>query len=283
MKIAVCTFCSMRVIGLFIVAFLVTPCVAQADSTSNTEKLRQAHAAYRHAEYNTAVNLYEEVAATGLSTPALTYNTANTWYQLGYYGRALGEYRKALRLAPRDPDIRANLQLARKKLGLAAPAVGDTLSLVRLRAFLGVRELQLILISVQTVFWFSFLLAPLFFSRRASAYSSAVSAAAVVFFAFTLFCMREDAHGQWRIKAPWQDPQLVPAVIVEKEVTAHSGDAESFTAVLKLREGAEVYAAESRNDWVKVHIPESASPAPAYPTASTRTAWVPARSLVLIR
>ena len=50
-------------------------------------------------------------------------NLGNAWLKAGQIGRAVRAYRQAEALAPRDPDIRANLQIARNQAGDNNPAL----------------------------------------------------------------------------------------------------------------------------------------------------------------
>jgi len=54
---------------------------------------------------------------------ARLYDDANAEVREGALGTAILEYRRAELLSPRDPDIAANLALARQQAGLAAPAL----------------------------------------------------------------------------------------------------------------------------------------------------------------
>lgn len=87
--------------------------------------LPEFDAAYRAQameEYAQAANGYEQIIAQhGYSAPVL-FNLANAYVQQGQVGLAILNYERARWLTPRDPDIRANLRLAREQSGLTPPA-----------------------------------------------------------------------------------------------------------------------------------------------------------------
>jgi tetratricopeptide (TPR) repeat protein len=66
--------------------------------------------------FRRAVDNYTALLAAGHDNPGLHYNLANTHARLGQWGHAIRHYRRAAQLAPRAPDIAANLALARQKL-----------------------------------------------------------------------------------------------------------------------------------------------------------------------
>ena len=99
---------------------------------------------YAEERYPDAAAQYEGVLAGGHESAALYFNLGNAWFKSGDVGRALLNYERARRLAPRDPDIEANAGLARELGGepddpplwarlvfpLATRASGDELALV---------------------------------------------------------------------------------------------------------------------------------------------------------
>lgn len=83
----------------------------------------RANSAYNAGNASQAILLYEEIVHHhGLSAPLL-YNLGNSYAQTGQTGKAVLNYERALRMAPGDPDITANLQVLRNSTTLfLAPA-----------------------------------------------------------------------------------------------------------------------------------------------------------------
>jgi hypothetical protein len=87
------------------------------DAHSSFDLANQAYAA---GQWNEAERGYKQVLAQrGYSAPTL-FNLANAQFRQGKLGQAILSYERARWLAPSDPDIAANLELARGKAGLAA-------------------------------------------------------------------------------------------------------------------------------------------------------------------
>ncbi|MGD1084858.1 MAG: BatD family protein, partial [Verrucomicrobiota bacterium] len=83
----------------------------------------QANTLYEKQQYAAAAAAYEKIAGAGPVSAALFFNLGNAWFKAGHLGRAIAAYRRAEELAPRDADVRANLQFARGQAGVGAPAV----------------------------------------------------------------------------------------------------------------------------------------------------------------
>ena len=66
--------------------------------------------------YAEAAQMYEQLIAQGAQDAVLYYNLGSATLALGDAGRAVAAYEQAAALAPRDADIRANLELARQQV-----------------------------------------------------------------------------------------------------------------------------------------------------------------------
>ena len=73
---------------------------------------RSAGEFYQQARYEEAADAYERIIALGKTNYATHFNLANTYYRLGFNGKAVVHYHRALRFEPGDPDATFNLQLA---------------------------------------------------------------------------------------------------------------------------------------------------------------------------
>ncbi len=68
---------------------------------------------YQEGDYAGAIEAYEAVLAAGYESADLHYNLGNAHFKAGSLGRAILEWEKARLRAPADPDVLANLELAR--------------------------------------------------------------------------------------------------------------------------------------------------------------------------
>ncbi len=89
-------------------AVCASACAGGAD-TAAAARFAAANDAYGRGAYAEAVSAYEELRAAGFSTAALHYNLGNALFKTGRLAPAIAAHERALRLSPRDPDIRANL------------------------------------------------------------------------------------------------------------------------------------------------------------------------------
>lgn len=114
-------------ISLFFAA-LLTALVARGESAD--AQFAQANQLYTDGEYAQAIEAYQQMLPAQQSAN-VHFNLGNAYYQLGDFGPAVLHYEKALALDPRNPDIKANLELTQEAAQLTpappgwAQIVGD--------------------------------------------------------------------------------------------------------------------------------------------------------------
>jgi len=74
-----------------------------------------ANALYDDGKFAEAAAAYEKIEP---KTANVYYNLGNAWFRQNKLGLAVLNYERARRLAPRDPDILANLKFAQHRLGV---------------------------------------------------------------------------------------------------------------------------------------------------------------------
>lgn len=85
-----------------------------APAATPEETFAQANQLCEQGQYAAAIARYQKLLDAGQVSPALYYNLGVAHFRAGEAGRALAALRQAERLAPRDPDIRANLASIRR-------------------------------------------------------------------------------------------------------------------------------------------------------------------------
>ena len=83
-----------------------------ADSAAPEQLWDRANTAYINGDFHTATEVYEQILSRGLTSVKLYYNLANSYFKEGQLGKSVLFYRRALRLAPGNDDIRYNLSVA---------------------------------------------------------------------------------------------------------------------------------------------------------------------------
>ena len=112
---------------LAIVVFAALASVVMAQEPSAQDMMAEANQRFERGEYAEAAQQYEALVGLGYRDPAVYFNLGNAYLDDGDLGRAVLNYLRAEELSPRDPDIIANLDLARSRTVDQLQAEGDSL------------------------------------------------------------------------------------------------------------------------------------------------------------
>ncbi len=105
--------------------------------------------AYDAGRFGDAVSLYSSLLDQGYSSKELLYNLGNACFKNSQIGRAVFNYRRAWYLAPRDPDINANLGFAQQSAGAPMPSLSSLM-----KAFLKISREEWIILAL-LFYWLS--------------------------------------------------------------------------------------------------------------------------------
>jgi tetratricopeptide (TPR) repeat protein len=197
-----------------------------------------ANKLYAEGKFAAAAAAYEKILQSGAVSPALWFNYGNAEYKLGQPGHAIAAYRRAELLAPRDDEVRANLDFVRKQVA------GPTLRENRWEDWLGVLTLNEWAVLATGAFWLTFILFAVRQIRPAWR-SRLRSLTAGVVIATLLSCV-----GLGAATAIHFTQQT--AVVVEPEAIARSGPFTEAQDVFKVHNGVELAVLNRRENWLQV-------------------------------
>ncbi len=221
--------------GLLVLALAFAENLFAADITSD---FSAANKLYAEGKFPAAAASYEQILKTGAASPALLFNYGNAEFKSGHLGRAIAAYRHAELLAPRDAEIRANLQFVGNQVQ------GVTLRESRWQNWLGVLTLNEGAILTAVLFWLTL---ALFIARQIRpALVPKLRNATWIFLALTVFSASVLA-----LQAA-NHFSKASAVVVADNVTARSGPFDEAQSAFTARDGAELSVLDRRDDWVQV-------------------------------
>ena len=88
---------------------------AQLSFAAPADDFKAANQLYDEGKFTEAAAAYEKIEP---KTAHVYYNLGNVWFRDGKLGLAVLNYERARRLAPRDPDVLANLKFAEQRLSV---------------------------------------------------------------------------------------------------------------------------------------------------------------------
>jgi len=102
-----------RIIFSLLSLLLVSTTALALESEDNATLIVKGNEAYQQGDYESASKYYLRAIKNNAGNGHIYYNLGNAYFRQGFYGRAIASYRRAKIQLPRDPDVIANLQLAR--------------------------------------------------------------------------------------------------------------------------------------------------------------------------
>jgi hypothetical protein len=205
------------------------------------DDFKSANQLYDAGKFAEAATVYEKIEP---KTAHVYYNLGNTHFRAGKLGLAILDYERARRLAPRDPDIVANLKFAEQRLGVddvnAPPHAWQKFlrSIIESRSSTewGMYEL--------TALWLTALaMGACLYIPRLRTGLLVVAAAAFVGFAASAFALGDEVL---------RDRMSPAAVVVAGETDARFAPISDSTTHFKLIEGTRVVVREDRGQWLFV-------------------------------
>lgn len=203
------------------------------------EEFDTANKLYEEGNFVTAISAYLHLTSGGRTAPVVYFNLGNAYFKTGQNGRALQSYLRAARLAPRDREIRANLQFVRDSLGTGESAAENPWQ--RLVSWLTPGELTL---AATIGYWlcFGFLgigqLRPIWQPRlRLPSWIAGIVCVVAL---------------GWLAAASRGELSTRHGIIVAPEAVVRLGPLEASQSSHSLRDGAEVTILETRQDWLRV-------------------------------
>src|SRR5580693_3350640 len=95
--------------------------LASLQAADFADGFESANKLYEQGKYSDALGAYDQLLKTGGVSEAVLFNRGNALFKLGQLGRAIESYRLAQQLAPRDSELRANLDFVRTRARGGAP------------------------------------------------------------------------------------------------------------------------------------------------------------------
>ncbi|MGI5817022.1 MAG: tetratricopeptide repeat protein [Armatimonadota bacterium] len=251
--------CSLIAMVLALLVAAPAPVRAQ----DGAEVLAAANALYREGQFAQAAGSYREALSAGFDGPRVHYNLGNALYRSGELGEAIAHYHAALAMAPRDRDIRANLDraLAERPAGRPAPAASG-LHAVASRIVGGFTLSEFA--AAAALCWWGALAASIALligaGRRRTVRRVAIALGVL------MLTSAGFAVARW-----WAYHAVERAVIAAETAQLRTGPGESFEVALSVEEGWMLRVLRTDADWAEV-LGEGGV-----------AGWIPVSSLVMVQ
>jgi tetratricopeptide (TPR) repeat protein len=197
-----------------------------------------ANRLYAEGKFGTASGIYERLLSSAGASPNLLFNYGNAEFKAGNLGRSIAAFRRAELLAPRDAEIRANLDYVRNQVQ------GSTVHESRWQDWLGQLSLNEWTLLTVITFWLALSfytlrqLRPALIPRLRSPSTLCVLLTVLLGAATALQAANHFAKAI--------------AVVTSSAATARSGPFDDAQDAFNVHDGAELSVISRHDDWVQV-------------------------------
>ncbi len=235
---------------------------APSESVDARGVYASANDAYLAERYDEAIDGYQRVIGSGLHHPDVYYNLGNAYYRKGALGRAIANYLRANRLAPRDRDVAHNLALAASQVRDRLPNAQGGL----LRRWLTVVQQRL---SLQEQAWLELLLYGAIFLALACGLFDPSRRAGLTRIAIVTACAWLAALGSLLI-AVSHSAAGARGVVAAQSVDVRAAPSDHAAGRFTLHEGTICDILRRRDSWLEIRL------------GGEPSGWVPTRALEIL-
>lgn len=234
----------MKKIVLLLVFFTLSNLLAQ----NSSQLFEQANEYYKNQEYQKAIELYEQIEATGEVSSELFYNLGNSYYKINKVGPSIYNYEKALLLNPLNEDAQNNLVFAKRlSLDRIEELPKSVLQKFNENYLSKLNYNQWAILSVVFCFLASCLFLLYYFSQTPSfkRFYFTTSIFSLILLVATLSITIHQFN---------KSSKTVEAIIYAREVSVKSEPIKNADEAFTLHEGTKVFILDEVDDWKKIKL-----------------------------
>ncbi|MCL2072361.1 MAG: tetratricopeptide repeat protein [Marinilabiliaceae bacterium] len=217
------------------------------------ERLIKANAYYSEGMFQDAIEVYEDILKTGMTSPELHYNLGNAYYRNGYLPAAILNFERALLLAPHDKDIRYNLDLAYSQITDKIETVEEFFLARWFAAVRGSTDSDHWAIVSIILFVLTFAALFVYFFSRSTAIRK------ITFFMALLFLIGSVTTLSFSYNQKQRLLKQNRAIVFAPSVTVRSSPDRSGTELFVLHEGTRVRILQTIGEWYEIELEDGNS------------------------
>jgi tetratricopeptide (TPR) repeat protein len=203
---------------------------------------------YKQEKYHKAIESYKEIENSGVASDELYYNLGNSYYKLNEVAPSIYYYEKALKLNPRNNDVKNNLGFARRMTLDAIEVLPKTI-------FQKFSDAVIYKLTHNSWAWIavilSFIAAILFFlyyfsytpSKKLLFFNTSIISAVLLIFSVV-----------FAFQAYQQKRNTKSAIIFKQTTEIKNAPKLNSDTVFELHEGTKVVVLDAIDDWKKIKL-----------------------------
>lgn len=222
---------------------------AAAESETPASWFAQGNTKYQGGDFSGAEKLYLQLIDSGVDSGVVYYNLGNACFKQKKIGPAIYYWEKALARLPRDPDVKANLELANlfvvDRVEVPPDPVAIRWILAVVRFFTIEQESWIVLVLFLLV---NGLVAVYILARKPGTALKALVAGGIC--ASVFFCFAGSLA--WKV---YESTYVRRGIVISDRVDIRSGPGTQNVTVFTVHEGVKLQVHSSLSGWYQVSLP----------------------------
>lgn len=232
-----------------ILGFLLTLLICKSTFANQSNIIfDSANAAYARGNYEKAIELYESIVDTNLTSSELYFNLGNAHYKSNNIGLAILNYERAKKLNPDDEDLNMNLKFANQKAEDKIDAAPQLFLSEWKNGIIDIFDEKSWSILCILFFACSLFLFGMYIVSHSSGLKKLGFFGACILFIVTVFTFFI-AQNKFEMTKNSSD-----AIVLSGTATVTGSPNEKGTKLFILHEGTKVIVTEEQNEWTEIKI-----------------------------
>lgn len=233
-----------------LILLAITAQLSFGQSQGVIDSLTSANTLYSAAKYEDCIRKYQYVINQGFESVEVYYNLGNAYYKSGNATYAILNYERAKKLAPNDPDIQYNLNMAQTQIVDNIVQLTEPGFVKWWKELINTRSINFwAIVSIVTFFIFLSLFGLFLLSGKYSVKRTAFYVSMIAFgFSVITYSIGSGLNSK-RLKHN-------TAIIIDPSVKVKSSPSETGTELFIIHEGITVKLTDQLGDWVNVSLPD---------------------------
>ncbi len=219
----------------------VMPLRISAEAPQAAQLFVEGLTAYKKGDYDTAIQRFQRLAESGLSSGDLYYNLGNAYLKADRLGHAVWWYEKAQRLIPGDPDLNFNRQYARSLMKDQPETATQPLAKVLFfwRYQLHTTQIEWLAVGFNLAFWCTLMVRRLLGRRPYRPWLLTLALPALLFTATAAYSHYADRYHQ-------------QAIVLPEQLSVRAGRTPGATELFVLHAGTRVAVQARQGDHLRI-------------------------------
>jgi tetratricopeptide (TPR) repeat protein len=231
---------------LLISLLILIPIYLSANTIDH--KISTANDFYKNKQYESSIELYEEIINSGIASSSVYYNLGNSYFRIGKLGLSVLNFEKAKKIDPNDEDIIHNLEFVTSRITDKVDAIPQFFLFGWWESYISTFTINMLTMICYILYLLIIILVLSFIFNKAARTKRKIFftliPTVVFMFAFIIALIGKISY----------ESANEYAVIIESRISVKNSPDEKERDIFLLHEGLKIKIEDNVDKWVKIRL-----------------------------